>query len=142
MVTDNSTASGIVNDTVKQKQSKAMDMRFYWTRDRVKQNQFCIYWKKGILNRADYFTKDHQVKHHKEMRSTYLHEAHLTYEAEVSYYYALDTQEGNDHAINHLDLFYATFASEDMFTIKSDLHTCTQDAADIVAKLWQGSAHS
>jgi hypothetical protein len=30
IVTDNSTASGIANETVKQKGSKAMDMRFYW----------------------------------------------------------------------------------------------------------------
>ena len=29
MATDNSTASGIVTDTVKQKRSKAIDMRFY-----------------------------------------------------------------------------------------------------------------
>jgi hypothetical protein len=35
IITDNSTASGIVNDTVKQKLSKAMDMHFYWVRDRV-----------------------------------------------------------------------------------------------------------
>jgi hypothetical protein len=33
MVTDNSTTSGIANNTVKQKRSKAMDMRFYWVRD-------------------------------------------------------------------------------------------------------------
>jgi hypothetical protein len=65
LVTDNSTAAGITNDTVKQKQSKAMDMRFYWVRDRVKQGHFCEYWKKGSLNRADYFTKDHSAAHHK-----------------------------------------------------------------------------
>ena len=35
IVTDNSTASGIANDTVHQKHSKAMDMRFYWVRDQV-----------------------------------------------------------------------------------------------------------
>ena len=35
IVTDNSTASGITNDTVHQKHSKAMDMRFYWVRDQV-----------------------------------------------------------------------------------------------------------
>ena len=29
--TDNSCAEGIANDTVKQKRSKAMDMRFYWS---------------------------------------------------------------------------------------------------------------
>jgi len=35
--TDNNTASGIANDDVKQKRSKAMDMRFYWVQDRVRQ---------------------------------------------------------------------------------------------------------
>jgi hypothetical protein len=38
IVTDNSTATGIANDTVKQKRSKAIDMRFYWIRDRVRQS--------------------------------------------------------------------------------------------------------
>ena len=71
--TDNSTASGIANDTVKQKRSKAIDMRFYWIRDRVRQGQFHIYWKRGILNKADYFTKHHPTAHHKQIRSTYLH---------------------------------------------------------------------
>jgi hypothetical protein len=64
MVTDNSTASGIANNSVKQKRSKAMDMRFYWIRDRVRQCQFIIYWRRGITNRADYFTKHHSDKHH------------------------------------------------------------------------------
>jgi hypothetical protein len=36
MATDNSTARGIATDTVKQKCSKAIDMRFYWIRDRVR----------------------------------------------------------------------------------------------------------
>ena len=34
--TDNSTASGIINETVKQRRSKDIDMRFYWVRDRCK----------------------------------------------------------------------------------------------------------
>ena len=72
--TDNTTASGIANDTVKQKRSKAIDMRFYWVRDRVSQNQFQIYWQKGKLNRADYFTKHHPASHHKEIRSACLYE--------------------------------------------------------------------
>jgi hypothetical protein len=42
--TDNSTADRIMNKTVRQKQSKAMDMRFYWLQDRVEQGQFRIYW--------------------------------------------------------------------------------------------------
>ena len=36
---DYQSATQILNDTVSQKRSKAMDMRFYWLRDRVKQNQ-------------------------------------------------------------------------------------------------------
>ena len=35
--TDNATAQGIVDNTMKQKRSKAMDIRFYWVRDRVEQ---------------------------------------------------------------------------------------------------------
>jgi hypothetical protein len=74
VVTDNSTAAGIANDTVKQKRSKAIDMRFYWIRDRVRQGQFHVYWKRGILNRADYFTKHHPASHHQQIRSSYLHD--------------------------------------------------------------------
>jgi hypothetical protein len=35
--TDNSTAFGIFNETIKQKRSKAMDMRYNWLTDRVRQ---------------------------------------------------------------------------------------------------------
>ena len=50
-----------------------MDMRYYWVRDRVRQGQFLVYWKKGSLNRADYFTKHHPASHHMLMRPHYLH---------------------------------------------------------------------
>ena len=73
--TDNACAEGIVNDTVKQKRSKAIDMRFYWVRDRVRQGQFVVYWRKGADNLADYFTKHHTASHHRRMRPTYLHES-------------------------------------------------------------------
>lgn len=73
MKTDNACAAGIANKTVKQKRSKAMDMRFDWIRDRVKQGQFFVYWRKGEENLADYFTKHHPVEHHRKMRPTYLH---------------------------------------------------------------------
>ena len=73
IITDNSTAKGIANDTVKQRRSKAIDMRFYWIRDRVRQGQFVIYWKRGETNRADYFSKHHAPAHHEEMRPQYLH---------------------------------------------------------------------
>jgi hypothetical protein len=54
-------------------QLKAIDMRFYWIRDCVRQGQFQVYWGKGSHNKADYFTKHHPASHHKAIRSTYLH---------------------------------------------------------------------
>ncbi len=70
--TDNSTAYGIVNLSIRQRRSRAMDMRFYWVRDRVRQNHFLVYWKPGRENLGDYFTKHHPPAHHQTMRSTYL----------------------------------------------------------------------
>jgi hypothetical protein len=40
--TDNSTAFGILNETIKQKRPKAMDMRYHWLADRVRQKQFDV----------------------------------------------------------------------------------------------------
>ena len=73
---DNSTACGIANDNIKIQRSKAIDMRFYWVRDRVDQGHFNVYWKPGKTNLADYFTKHHTATHHKLMRPIYLHQAH------------------------------------------------------------------
>ena len=73
LITDNSTAAGIANDSVKQRRSKAIDMRYYWIRDRVRQGQFTVDWKKGCENLADYYTKHHPKRHHAAIRSTYLH---------------------------------------------------------------------
>jgi hypothetical protein len=43
--TDNPTAFGILNETIKQKRSKSMDMRYHWLTDRVRQKQFDVYWR-------------------------------------------------------------------------------------------------
>ena len=72
MQTDNNTASGIINGTFNQARSKAIDMRFYWLLDRTAQQQFNIYWDRGIKNLADYFSKHHSGKHHKEVRPIFL----------------------------------------------------------------------
>jgi hypothetical protein len=72
--TDNNTAVGISNSTVKQRRSKATDMSFYWIRDRVKQGQFLVHWKRGATNQADYFTKHHPPAHHRHMRRTYIYD--------------------------------------------------------------------
>jgi hypothetical protein len=73
METDNTTATGYSNGTIKQKRTKAMDMRFYWINDRVKQGQFKIYWGPGYQNLADYCTKHHSPAHHKRIRNVYIH---------------------------------------------------------------------
>ena len=74
--TDNACAAGITNDTVKQRRSKAIDMRFYWIKDRTQQGQFLVHWRRGTDNLADYFTKHHSPAHHRLMRSRYLLELH------------------------------------------------------------------
>jgi hypothetical protein len=75
MQTDNSTAEEISNDTVKPKRTKAMDMRFFWVCDRVRQGQLRVHWKPGKTNHADYYTKHHPPSHHIKVRPTYLHVA-------------------------------------------------------------------
>jgi len=42
--TDNSTACSILNDMVKQKWSKSINMQFYWLHDCACQGQFHISW--------------------------------------------------------------------------------------------------
>ena len=56
---DNSTSDGFANDIIKKKRPKAIDMRFYWIRDRTSQGQFLIYWQPDITNLGDYHTKHH-----------------------------------------------------------------------------------
>ena len=75
---DNATATGILNSAMRKKLSKAFDMRFYWVKDRIKQKQFQLLWRKGTTNMADYFTKHHPPWHHKLMRYKYLHKALTT----------------------------------------------------------------
>jgi len=82
IITDNSTANGFANATMKIKRSKAMDMRFYWIRDRVKQGQFKVLWQKGSTNLADYFTKHHPPSHHTTMRKIYLHDPRIPTKSE------------------------------------------------------------
>ena len=62
--TDNSTAMVITNNTIKQRRSKAMDMRFHWVRDRTTQKYILVYWRPGDTNLADYHTKFHSPAHH------------------------------------------------------------------------------
>jgi hypothetical protein len=73
--TYNSTAFGILNETIKQKISKAMNMRYHWLTNRVLQKQFNVYWRPGRENLGDYHIKYHSAQHHKDMRGFILHQA-------------------------------------------------------------------
>ena len=72
--TDNKTACGIVTGTMKQKRSKAIDMRFHFLKDRVTNHkQLIIRWAPGITNLADYTTKHHPGAHHRKVRPIFLY---------------------------------------------------------------------
>jgi hypothetical protein len=75
LCTDNSTAFGILEEKIKQKQSKAMDIQYHWLTDRVRQKQFDVYWRPGSENLSKYHTKLHSAQHHRDMRGLILHQA-------------------------------------------------------------------
>jgi hypothetical protein len=74
--TDNTTADFIINNTVQQKCSKAMDMILYWVKDRVEQGQFKVGWAPGDTNMGDYVTKHHYPAHNKHMRPYFSNDKH------------------------------------------------------------------
>ena len=71
VATDNTAANSIVNGTEKQKIYSEIDMRFYWVRDRIRQNHFPVFWEEGKKNLADYVTKHHLIWHHRAIRPRY-----------------------------------------------------------------------
>ena len=48
MQVDNATAVGFIKKQIKQRRSKAIDMRYYWSQDRQQEEQFNIYWCEGM----------------------------------------------------------------------------------------------
>jgi hypothetical protein len=69
---DNTTSEGFANSTMKQKRSKAMDMRWHWLKDRVRQGQFLVYYRSGASNLADPFTKHHNPSHIKKVKPNFV----------------------------------------------------------------------
>jgi hypothetical protein len=62
--TNNSTALGVVTSNIQPRQTKSMDMRFYWLQDRKAQKQFKFFWRPGKTNLGDNWTKHHCSAHH------------------------------------------------------------------------------
>lgn len=75
IVTDNSTAHGMINKTMTPRRSKSIDMRFHWLKCREAQQQFRILWAPGATNLADYFTKHFSPAHHRTVRWRYVKDA-------------------------------------------------------------------
>lgn len=70
---DNKCAEGIALDTIKPKRTKSIDMRFHWIRDRIRQGQYTVTWRKGADNLADFFTKPLPVHLHQKLMPLLVH---------------------------------------------------------------------
>ena len=68
---DNSTAAGVVNNTIVPRKLKAMDRRLYWIRCRNSQGQFRYYWDPGLLNWGYYSTKHHLPIYNESKRTQF-----------------------------------------------------------------------
>ena len=64
---DNECTIGLANDALRKKQSKSMDLRWDWLRDRVAQRMFILPYLRSLLNPADFFTKALPVHRHQEL---------------------------------------------------------------------------
>ena len=72
VITDNSTAQGLITQAMIPKAAKSYDMRFNFLKCRLAQKQFDFIWRRGHNNRADYHTKRHPTKHYMLKRSDYV----------------------------------------------------------------------
>ena len=69
--TDNKTATGIANKTIKVSKEKKWDMHDWWMIDRIEQGQFTVERSKGKHYISDYFTKRHPSTNQKKVRPIY-----------------------------------------------------------------------
>jgi len=131
MQTDNSAASGIANDTVKQKRSKAIDMRCCWVRDRVRQGHFHVCWRKGVSSKSDCFTKHHPARHHQAIRSAHLHDPAAT-TARNHFDILQEEDEANDSNPSQEFSLFILITVRISFCLT--LHSCCSDCCEGVLK--------
>ena len=72
---DNTTAVGIVNNTIKRQRSRAMEMRYFWLLDQQMQKYFNIQYHPGQENMGDYPSKAHTGAVHQHVRPWYIHDS-------------------------------------------------------------------
>ena len=61
--TDNTTAAGLANDTIEQKFSKALNMKWYCIKDQIKLQHYDVFLRPRSENKGDYFTTNHSPSH-------------------------------------------------------------------------------
>ena len=69
---DNTTAVGIVNDTIKRQRSRAMNMRYFWLLCQEAQKILAVRYHPGQENLGDMPTKNHNGAHTQRVRPFYL----------------------------------------------------------------------
>ena len=74
--TDNSTAAGIINNTVKQQISQEMEMPYFWLIYQVDQRIFAVQWEPGLENIVNYYTKQINYTYHSCVKPYCLHLRH------------------------------------------------------------------
>jgi hypothetical protein len=70
---DDTTTVGIVNNTIKQQRSGAMEMRYFWLLDGKMQRYFKFNYQSGFKNLGNYPSKHHTANIHQHVRPYYVH---------------------------------------------------------------------
>ncbi len=76
---NNATAVGIANNTIKRQRLQAMEMRYFWTCEKMHKMYICLSGAPGwktLLNQS----KHHARAHHTAVRPNYLHEKKSPFE--------------------------------------------------------------
>ena len=71
--TDNTTVTGIVNNTIKRQKSHSMEMKYFWLLDNETQKIFKFYYHPGFENLGDLYTKAKTGKDTIHKRPFYVH---------------------------------------------------------------------
>jgi hypothetical protein len=70
---NNTTTVGIINNTIKQQQSRAMEMQNFWLLDGKTQKYFKFHYQPGQENLGDYPSKHQTADIHQHVRPYYVH---------------------------------------------------------------------
>ena len=68
----NTTCVGIVNNTIKRQQSRAMEMQYIWLLGQTSQQYIKVYYHPGAKNMGDCPSKAHTNHIHKHVRPKYV----------------------------------------------------------------------